>query len=56
MEQLEDNLLAVDVTFTDEELQKLDAVSSLPEEYPGWMLDRQGRDRRGQIENLGVKF
>ncbi|PHN04774.1 aldo/keto reductase [Flavilitoribacter nigricans] len=56
MEQLEDNLQAVDVTFTEEELQQLDEVSRLPEEYPGWMLYRQGRDRRGQIENLGVKF
>lgn len=56
MEQLEDNLQAVDVTFTGEELEKLEEVSRLPEEYPGWMLDRQGRDRRGQIDKLGVKF
>ena len=55
MEQLEDNLKSVEVKFTAEELQKLDAVSRLPEEYPGWMLDRQGRDRKAQQENLGVK-
>lgn len=56
MEQLEDNLQAVEVSFTDEELQQLDEVSALPAEYPGWMIERQGRDRRGQIEKLGVKF
>jgi len=55
LSQLEDNLAAVEVTFTTEELQKLDEVSKLPEEYPGWMLDRQSRDRRAQKEELGVK-
>lgn len=45
-EQLADNLAAVDVTFTAEELARLDAVSKLPAEYPGWMLERQ-RDYRG---------
>ena len=55
MEQLEDNLKSVDVKFTAEELQKLDAASRLPEEYPGWMLGRQGSDRQAQREKLGVK-
>jgi aryl-alcohol dehydrogenase-like predicted oxidoreductase len=45
-EQLEDNLKATEVTFTEAELEKLDAVSKLPSEYPGWMLDRQGGDRK----------
>lgn len=53
MEQLQDNLAAINVTFTVEELQKLDEVSRLPEEYPGWMLDRQGRDRRSQESQYG---
>ncbi|MFT3948380.1 MAG: aldo/keto reductase [Agriterribacter sp.] len=44
-DQLEDNLKAVDITFTKDELQKLDEVSKLPTEYPGWMLQRQGVDR-----------
>lgn len=44
-DQLEDNLKAVDITFTPEELQKLDEISRLPAEYPGWMLQRQGADR-----------
>ena len=46
MEQLEDNLKAIDVQFTDEELQQLDVASKLPAEYPGWMLERTGADRR----------
>jgi aryl-alcohol dehydrogenase-like predicted oxidoreductase len=41
-DQLADNLGAVEVEFTPEELAQLDAVSKLPEEYPGWMIQRQG--------------
>ncbi|MCB9053976.1 MAG: aldo/keto reductase [Lewinellaceae bacterium] len=55
MEQLEDNLKAIDVTFTAAELQQLDAVSQLPPEYPGWMYQMQGRDRKAQMEKWGVK-
>jgi aryl-alcohol dehydrogenase-like predicted oxidoreductase len=46
MNQLEDNLRSVDVTLTPEELQKLDEVSKLPPEYPGWMLQFTGGDRQ----------
>ena len=45
-EQLEDNLKSIDVTFTVEELKKIDEVSKLPAEYPGWMLERTGGDRK----------
>ncbi|QDA60582.1 aldo/keto reductase [Hymenobacter jejuensis] len=45
-EQLEDNLKAVDISFSAEELQQLDEVSKLAPEYPGWMLDFTGGDRR----------
>lgn len=45
-EQLEDNLKAIEVKLTQEELQKLDEVSKLQPEYPGWMLERQGQDRK----------
>ncbi len=38
-EQLEDNLGAVDVVLSEEELRSLDGASALPAEYPGWMLD-----------------
>ena len=46
MEQLEDNIKAIDVTFTPEELVKLDEVSKLSSEYPQWMVERQGSDRK----------
>lgn len=46
VEQLEDNLKAVEVQFTTDELQQLNEVSKLEPEYPGWMLERQGADRR----------
>ncbi|MDK2842633.1 MAG: hypothetical protein PWQ17_2139, partial [Anaerophaga sp.] len=45
-EQLQDNLKSVDIKLTAEELAKLDEVSKLAPEYPGWMLDRQGGDRK----------
>jgi aryl-alcohol dehydrogenase-like predicted oxidoreductase len=46
MDQLEDNLKAVDVQFTPEELKELDEVSKLAPEYPGWMLGMTGGDRQ----------
>jgi aryl-alcohol dehydrogenase-like predicted oxidoreductase len=47
-EQLEDNLKSIDVKFTSEELKKLDEISKLPAEYPHWMFERQGLDRKRQ--------
>jgi len=44
-DQLEDNLAAVDVKLSEEELKQLDEVSQLPPEYPGWMLPFQGASR-----------
>jgi aryl-alcohol dehydrogenase-like predicted oxidoreductase len=44
-EQLADNLKAIEVKFTDDELKRLDEVSKLAPEYPGWMIDRQSRYR-----------
>lgn len=41
VEQLDDNLAATGLTLTQEEMETLDAVSALPPEYPGWMLERQ---------------
>jgi len=46
MDQLDDNLNAVNVKLTAEDLQKLDRVSQLAPEYPGWMLEFQGGDRK----------
>src|SRR5579862_4632306 len=48
MEQLDDNLEAAKLTLTADELKKLDDVSALPAEYPGWMLARQTAERRPQ--------
>ncbi|MDF9797360.1 aryl-alcohol dehydrogenase-like predicted oxidoreductase [Catalinimonas alkaloidigena] len=45
-DQLDDNLKAVDIDFTEVELNKLDEISQLPAEYPGWMLERQGANRK----------
>jgi len=45
-EQLLDNLKAVDVKLSTDELVQLDAVSKLPAEYPGWMIERQSTYRR----------
>lgn len=44
-DQLRDNLAATSVTLTAEELAALDAASALPQEYPGWMIGFQHRDR-----------
>lgn len=41
-QQLEDNLKAIDLSLDAAELQKLDAVSKLAPEYPGWMIERFG--------------
>jgi aryl-alcohol dehydrogenase-like predicted oxidoreductase len=46
-EQLLDNLAAVDVSFSTEQLRALDAASALPREYPGWMVERQNSQPRG---------
>ncbi len=45
IEQLEDNLKAPAVNFTEEELKRLDEVSQLPAEYPAWMFARTYPDR-----------
>jgi aryl-alcohol dehydrogenase-like predicted oxidoreductase len=38
MEQLKENLAAVELKLSVEEMKTLDAVSALPPEYPGWMV------------------
>jgi aryl-alcohol dehydrogenase-like predicted oxidoreductase len=45
LDQLNDNIAAVDVKLSDTELQTLEKVSALPREYPGWMFERQGGGR-----------
>jgi aryl-alcohol dehydrogenase-like predicted oxidoreductase len=45
VEQLKDNLAASKVTLSEDELKALDEVSRLPREYPGWMIETQGKYR-----------
>jgi aryl-alcohol dehydrogenase-like predicted oxidoreductase len=45
LDQLSDNLAAVELKLGDDEIKRLDEVSALPPEYPGWMLPFQGADR-----------
>jgi aryl-alcohol dehydrogenase-like predicted oxidoreductase len=45
LDQLQDNLAAVELTLTQDELRQLDEISALPPEYPGWVLPFQGADR-----------
>lgn len=45
VEQLDDNIKSTKVTLSPDELIRLDEASKLPEEYPGWMLKRQGEYR-----------
>jgi aryl-alcohol dehydrogenase-like predicted oxidoreductase len=45
LDQLTDNLAAVALNLTPDEIRLLDEVSVLPPEYPGWMLSVQGVDR-----------
>lgn len=46
IEQLHDNLKSVEVQLNNEDLQKLNDASQLSQEYPGWMLERTGGDRK----------
>lgn len=43
--QLNDNIQSVNVTLTADELQKIDEVSPLPLQYPGWMVSNQAASR-----------
>lgn len=52
--QLDDNLGAVHLTFTAEELAQLDKVSQLPNEYPGWMTDLWSQGRAQQLAQARV--
>jgi aryl-alcohol dehydrogenase-like predicted oxidoreductase len=45
VDQLNDNIKSTEVQLSADDLKKLDEVSALPKEYPGWMVERQGADR-----------
>jgi aryl-alcohol dehydrogenase-like predicted oxidoreductase len=46
--QLNDNIAATELELGADELQRLDEVSALTPEYPGWMVDRQAQGRMPQ--------
>ena len=50
LDQLLDNLAAVELTLTQDELRRLNEVSVLPPEYPGWVLPFQGADRLKMVD------
>jgi hypothetical protein len=41
-------MAATTLSLTADEMTKLDEVSKLPPEYPGWMVMRQSAERRPQ--------
>jgi len=45
-EQLRDNLKSIDVELTIDELRRLNQVSELSPEYPGWMINLQAGERQ----------
>jgi len=49
-EQLTDNLAATGLKLNGQELETLNKVSALAPEYPGWMLEVQGRNRREALK------
>ncbi len=54
MEQLQDNIAAAEIELSEQELDALDQVSTLPAEYPGWMFARQ-TNRATQLAKAGRK-
>jgi len=51
-DQLQDNLAAVELTLTPDELRRLDEVSALPPEYPGWVMPFQSADRLEVVDRF----
>ncbi len=46
LEQWDDNVAATGLVLSPEEIERLDALSALPPEFPGLMVARQNLDRR----------
>jgi len=45
VDQLNDNIKSTGLELSADELKRIDEVSALPKEYPGWMVERQSADR-----------
>ena len=52
VDQLKENLASVDVQLTADEMKKLDEVSALPPEYPGWMVPFQNINRLADVPRI----
>ncbi len=52
IDQLQQNLAAVDLQLTADEMKKLDEVSELPPEYPGWMVPFQNKNRLADVPRI----
>ena len=50
LEQLNDNLAAAELSLSPDEIKRLDELSALTPEYPGWMVERQNMGRRPDEE------
>jgi aryl-alcohol dehydrogenase-like predicted oxidoreductase len=48
-DQLKDNLAAVDLQLSADDVKTLDDVSTLPPEYPGWMVPFQNKNRLADV-------
>jgi aryl-alcohol dehydrogenase-like predicted oxidoreductase len=49
LDQLHDNLAAAELKLDASEIKKLDDVSALPPEYPGWMIPVQNANRLADV-------
>jgi aryl-alcohol dehydrogenase-like predicted oxidoreductase len=45
LDQLQDNIAAAELKLTEDEIKRLDDISALPPEYPGWMVPFQNMNR-----------
>lgn len=54
LDQLEANLAAAELALTEDEIRRLDEVSALPPEYPGWMVEFQRSNRLEPVERRVV--
>jgi aryl-alcohol dehydrogenase-like predicted oxidoreductase len=45
VDQLNDNIKSTEIVLSADDLKKIDEVSALSKEYPGWMVERQAQNR-----------
>jgi aryl-alcohol dehydrogenase-like predicted oxidoreductase len=52
LDQLQQNLSATEIQLSEEEIRRLDEVSALPPEYPGWMIPFQNINRLADVPRV----